>query len=489
MEPEISPLAKRLAEENNVDWRGLNGSGADGRILERDVLEYLARVMSGEEDLNPTAEPVPQGMEAWPEEDVQGYFDSSDEASTKPVAEMPVEAGSDDDALFDAPAAESAASEDIKDDMFLFGEDEPTESAPLLDMNVDANALVNGSADLTSNSELSTGLNAVDANLGTGLSDFGTLEESAPVSAEANTLSGNVSNEDVDDLEFDEDVASLFVDDVEEAPAPSFGTSQKDDLLDHVMPPSPPPMDLPSTPVVGAAAAAGAAAVHEAVAKEEVASEPAFAEAVPVAEPAMPKAAPSEAKTPEPVAEVLSEPAPDKAADAPFVSYGTLLRRHTDVSHLMQAQTDIAKELSQDESAVLSALVLRAVAKASQSSPLGGSGQFGVADVSGGGIALSGVDNILSQGFASLITDVQNAPASSADALALVVVDMSSSGVDEAVLNIDVPVLTVGRTLLDSTEGTYRSTLSLSGDISVEAGSKFLASVVDLLDAPIRLML
>ena len=54
MEPEISPLAKRLAEENNVNWRGLDGSGADGRILERDVLEYLARVMAGDEALDPT---------------------------------------------------------------------------------------------------------------------------------------------------------------------------------------------------------------------------------------------------------------------------------------------------------------------------------------------------------------------------------------------------------------------------------------------------
>ena len=44
-EPGITPLAQRLAEENNVDWRSLAGSGDDGTIVERDVLEYLARVM------------------------------------------------------------------------------------------------------------------------------------------------------------------------------------------------------------------------------------------------------------------------------------------------------------------------------------------------------------------------------------------------------------------------------------------------------------
>ncbi|MEJ2356859.1 MAG: E3 binding domain-containing protein, partial [Deinococcales bacterium] len=72
-QPEISPLARRLAEENNVDWRDLHGSGAGGKVVERDVLEYLARVMAGEEDIDPTPEPVPEGMESWPEEDIQAF--------------------------------------------------------------------------------------------------------------------------------------------------------------------------------------------------------------------------------------------------------------------------------------------------------------------------------------------------------------------------------------------------------------------------------
>ena len=67
-EPGITPLAQRLAEENNVDWRSLAGSGDDGTIVERDVLEYLARVMAGEA-LDPTPEPLPEGMDAWPEAD------------------------------------------------------------------------------------------------------------------------------------------------------------------------------------------------------------------------------------------------------------------------------------------------------------------------------------------------------------------------------------------------------------------------------------
>ncbi len=64
----IAPTAQRLAEENNVDWRLLTGSGKGGSVVERDVLGYLARVMSGEEATDPTPEPLPEGLSAWPEE-------------------------------------------------------------------------------------------------------------------------------------------------------------------------------------------------------------------------------------------------------------------------------------------------------------------------------------------------------------------------------------------------------------------------------------
>ncbi len=50
MEPQISPLARRLAEENSIDWRVINGTGPEGRVIERDILTYLARIMSGEID-------------------------------------------------------------------------------------------------------------------------------------------------------------------------------------------------------------------------------------------------------------------------------------------------------------------------------------------------------------------------------------------------------------------------------------------------------
>ena len=36
--PRIAPRAKRLAEEHNIDWTTLRGTGPEGAIVERDVL-------------------------------------------------------------------------------------------------------------------------------------------------------------------------------------------------------------------------------------------------------------------------------------------------------------------------------------------------------------------------------------------------------------------------------------------------------------------
>ena len=62
----ISPLAKRLAEENSIDWRVIHGTGPEGRVIERDILTYLAKVMSGEAELprqpDVSEPPAPAGM-------------------------------------------------------------------------------------------------------------------------------------------------------------------------------------------------------------------------------------------------------------------------------------------------------------------------------------------------------------------------------------------------------------------------------------------
>ncbi|MFC6618566.1 E3 binding domain-containing protein, partial [Deinococcus radiophilus] len=52
----ISPLAKTLAESNGIDWRSIQGTGDGGQVVEQDIINYLTRVMSGEEE--PPATPL-----------------------------------------------------------------------------------------------------------------------------------------------------------------------------------------------------------------------------------------------------------------------------------------------------------------------------------------------------------------------------------------------------------------------------------------------
>lgn len=59
----IAPLAKILAEANGIDWQHLDGSGDGGMIVEQDILNYLTRIMSGEEE--PPATPVDAPPPEW----------------------------------------------------------------------------------------------------------------------------------------------------------------------------------------------------------------------------------------------------------------------------------------------------------------------------------------------------------------------------------------------------------------------------------------
>lgn len=43
----ISPLAKRIAEENNIDTRELSGSGPNGRIVKKDIHQYISSESTG----------------------------------------------------------------------------------------------------------------------------------------------------------------------------------------------------------------------------------------------------------------------------------------------------------------------------------------------------------------------------------------------------------------------------------------------------------
>ncbi len=65
-EIKITPLARRLAEENGINWRQIQGTGPDGTVVERDILAFLAKVMAGEVSLPPAPEEAPPASSAIP---------------------------------------------------------------------------------------------------------------------------------------------------------------------------------------------------------------------------------------------------------------------------------------------------------------------------------------------------------------------------------------------------------------------------------------
>lgn len=69
----ISASAKSLAELNGIEWQQLTGSGRGGQIIEQDILNYLAGVMSGE--LAPPTTPVDEPPPGWTGEDTLKPFD------------------------------------------------------------------------------------------------------------------------------------------------------------------------------------------------------------------------------------------------------------------------------------------------------------------------------------------------------------------------------------------------------------------------------
>jgi hypothetical protein len=80
-------------------------------------------------------------------------------------------------------------------------------------------------------------------------------------------------------------------------------------------------------------------------------------------------------------------------------------------------------------------------------------------------------------------------PGPEEDELGLVAVDLSGFDIDEALLDIDVPAVTLGRIMYDTQRDAYRGTLTLTGDLPFEKGVELLGRVADLLDAPVRLLL
>lgn len=573
-EPEIARLARNLAEQNNVDWRRLSGTGPGGLILERDVLDYLARVMAGEEALDPTPEPLPDGMDEWPEVHADSVGNYSRSAAAQPAY---ADAG-----LGAAPPQRAAEEADdlaqLDEDVFLFDDDEDvTPVAP------EAVALDEGAPDEdTLDEDPAAGAYAYRPETQAPTDGVFGIDDGARVAADDDLLL--VSDEPLSEPEpeeafgggwsersgagyssdaLDEPLGSVGVDDYvgttgatwrEDALSFDAGPSDRpeEDLSDlwdtsaagegdePAVEPSLPAFDDDATVAGGALGfeddastwataaepegaeedleqsgftVAGVAPLGDAVGEADELSGGAGWEAVevvedefvtfgvavdegheraaeetyspPTFEPAEPDPAAQPVEVPAFAPHAVEVGAALRYGELPLARTPNLLRRNVDVSALAAAQLAAGLELGGDEPLSAAPFLLRAVAKAAQDAGLV-SGQVALAEVAGA-VRLRRVDDAATRPFVDLVAELAGSGADE-DEVALAVVDLSGLDIDEAVLDLDVPAVTLGRFLYDSDSGDYRSTLALTGALPIAQGARLLARVDELLAAPVRLL-
>ncbi len=499
MEPDIAPLAKRLAEENNVNWRQLKGSGPSGRVVERDVLEYLARVMAGEEAIAPTPEPLPEGMAQWPGQEVprqlpsNGFNDFDDvrfaepetglardtilHAEThlvkeaKPVIDEGILLLDDEGAVPDAWEVEPIL---VAEDGPGTAEHSPQEFGESGGFKADPSVVAKVEDDWRELLRRDEGWPEPDEEIieveaapavakvelaGPRAQDeddwwsFAERDEGDAVRAEADgevfELAGSVQTEPVEAVSI-----ARSADDQRSLAERAEDETESD----------------------------GGTLTSEDEAIEDEAIEDEAMELVPPG-----------AFAPVFAAKEIQAPASALVPGAlPLVSYGVLLRQHLNLTTLAAAQRAAGRELSDGTPIPPTAFLVRAAAKALRREPLGHERSVALAVLSKRGLGARRLDKAELLSFSQLVAAVNEARASETTELepaALLVADLSEYALDEAVLRVEMPVLTLGRILYDSQEGNYHSTLSLSGEFVAAVGAKLLGEVAMLLDSPVQLVL
>ncbi len=509
-QPDIAPLARRLAEENNVDWRRLNGSGDDGRVVERDVLEYLARVMAGEEAVDPTPEPVPLGMEAWPEDDVRA-FAGDDDVDEAAEATSTVE---DDIFLFDETPAGEAPRPEAAATGFARGEHppQPLVAAPDDDDVDEEDLLVAGDAEPPA-AEPTPEPEPYRPS-------FGHRDDTAAAAASESALP-DLFAADGDDEPSRDTPPPVFGEDAE-AGSDAWSTPdwRSGPSLDGEAAETAPErtaadelrLDHDATDAGRAIADATDAAAsgdtgslpdglepggfEDDLELEEVAGDEPLLdpddplEGVPsLDEPVSDAASEAPLVVPPPVATTDEGERAAVPSALPLLSHGHVWRRQVDLSALVAAQADLALELGRDAPVPLGAFLVRAAHKA-----VAGAGFVALAVVQEADVRTVPLPVV--GDFASMVNALSD-PLARDDAgeaddgvPALVVADLSEFGVDDAVLRLGSPVLTLGRVLIDNQSGGRRATLALAGDGADGAeAAHLLARIADLLEVPVRLVL
>jgi hypothetical protein len=535
---DISPLAKRLAEENNVDWRGLRGSGESGKVVEQDVIDYLARVMSGEEGMDPTPEPLPEGMKSWEGQDPG--FAGGESSWTGPSG---ADTGAGGDSLWSDPdddllEQDSAGAEGsvatpggggdpfgLEDDAGWQVEPSPAErdrqAGPA--RSADQEPAIDEDIFLFDDAPPSAGPaaeQAGDAWLGNDLG--GDQEPGADLEGLPGRGRPQSPGEPQDSA--DDDFFSLASDDPTAGDGrefswnePEFGASAEEELPGEGPEPARPVQEAGSvTEGTGSDApwgedpepwndGAGGAGEELSTGSglDSTEGDSPWAEGTPepVEPPATAHAPWQEESADAGVAASTDTPweeAPlPQAARTQFpaavrgISGGIVLRRDVDLTALMHAQKAVSRELALPELMAPASFLVRAAARAGSPWPLGASGSLpSLATLTDEGVTITLMERAAEMPFRELVAACGAAGADTgAEPSELVVADLSVLGIDEAVLDIGRPVLTLGRVLSLADPERYHGTLALTGPVAPDAGSRFLARVVELLSAPVRLVL
>jgi resuscitation-promoting factor RpfA len=519
----ISPLAKRLAEENSIDWRLISGTGPEGRVIERDILNYLAKIMSGDADL-PTIVDV-------------------SEPDPGPGADFGALPGLDGVSNL-AGASASLAKEGV-DLSALLGSAPSAQSVPPVSSMPDFDAVPSFDPPAFDPPSFSSSSSLTGSNL-----SASNLSEPAPMpSFEADPISSSaaVANDEFDDAIFDLDLDALD----EETPAVAASLEPEPVHVEpvHVEPvhvePEPAfqpqipmpdmteaaPLALEADPIVPEIAAAPAfeftpepvaEVIPEPIHVEPVHVEPVHVEPVHVEpaydpEPVVPGFQPGYAAgafgaaalaatavaathaTPEPVVEatpepVQVEPAQAEPTPAPWIATPaptpnempaavTATRDFFTLSVLRRTFNPVAlKDTLGSLSGAVDGGVPATVflARAANRAKLEGAAQISLARLEAGQLVTLETP-ALEASFREIVAGVAQAghAASHAD---LLVMDVANSS-EEIVVPVQGALLT-----LDGTNGEH-ATLTLAGKFSATAGSGFLERVAAALENPLHLMI
>ncbi len=488
---DIAPLAKRLAEENNVEWRRLRGSGERGRVVERDVLEYLARVMAGDEDVNPTPEPVPEGMQSWPDEDVRAFEHERRSEVPPPTNGL----STVDDEIFLLDGDDDLDDLDAEDDVVLahdpYGGGR-TDGAHGAHERPDGDTFDDGAFDddaFDDDDLLVAGNEDEKPAAAPARPDFSAIPDVS--------MYGNVDDDDPDD------VFSIVDDDVVVAGGSSAQSRDLPDLFDDRSS----ERELEVGPVfeetvLGSGAASlpggpslegeddeytevdGGASLDDAQdddAYDDDSHDGAADDEDVYGD--LDLDAPDDHEAPDHEAPAITA---TRATNLPLMRHGAVWRRQVDLTSLVAAQADVAHDIGRGDPVPALAFLARAAAKAMPTGSL-----IAIAILDGDGVRTYAID-----AAAGSFTDVVGAIEAAhddaddgAEGYDLVVADLADLEIDEAVLHLGVPVLSMGRVLIDSSTGGRRATLALSGDTSARDAGRLVARTADLLESPVRIVL